>query len=47
MTTSALTDLLESGWIIEEQAMQIAADWLFNSPNRSYDRGSNFIGVGF
>ncbi len=33
---SALTDLVESDWLEEEQANRIAADWLYNNPNRFY-----------
>ena len=36
---SALTDLIESGWLEEEEAIQIAAGWLYNNPNRFYQLG--------
>ncbi len=36
---SALTDLVEIGWIDEEAAMRIAGDWLYNNPNRFYNLG--------
>jgi hypothetical protein len=36
---SALTDLVESGWLEEEEATQVAADWLYNNPNRFYHLG--------
>jgi predicted TIM-barrel fold metal-dependent hydrolase len=35
----ALADLVESGWLQEEEAVRIAADWLFNNPNRFYNLG--------
>lgn len=34
---SALTDLVECDWINEEAAINIAADWLYNNPNRFYN----------
>jgi uncharacterized protein len=37
---AALTNLVEGGWLEEEQALAIAKDWLFNNPNR-------FFGLGF
>jgi predicted TIM-barrel fold metal-dependent hydrolase len=36
---SALTDLVENGWFEEGQAARIAADWLYNNPNRFYNLG--------
>jgi len=36
---AALADLCESGWLDEEQAVRVAADWLFNNPNRFYGLG--------
>lgn len=36
---SALADLVERGWLDEEQAMRIAADWLFNNPNGFFKLG--------
>lgn len=36
---SALTDVVECGWLEEEAAVGIAADWLFNNPNRFYHLG--------
>ena len=36
---SALTDLVERGWLDEAQAVRIAADWLFNNPNRFFGLG--------
>jgi predicted TIM-barrel fold metal-dependent hydrolase len=36
---SALTDLVERGWLQESEALDIAADWLFNNPNRFFDLG--------
>lgn len=34
-----LADLVECGWLDEETAIQLAADWLFNNPNRFYNLG--------
>lgn len=36
---SALADLVESGWLEEEAATRIAADWLYNNPNHFYQLG--------
>jgi len=36
---AALADLIESGWLEEENAIQIAAGWLYNNPNRFYQLG--------
>ncbi|MGQ9494011.1 MAG: hypothetical protein ACUVR2_09645 [Anaerolineae bacterium] len=36
---SALADLMECGWLNEETAIHLAADWLFNHPNRFYNLG--------
>lgn len=36
---SALADLVESGWLEEEEAVDLATDWLFNNPNRFYNLG--------
>jgi len=36
---SALTELVESGWLEEEEALHLAADWLFNNPNRFHNLG--------
>ena len=33
---AALADLVESGWLEEESAICLAADWLFNNPNTFY-----------
>jgi uncharacterized protein len=35
----ALADLVERGWLEESEALQIAADWLFNNPNRFFRLG--------
>jgi predicted TIM-barrel fold metal-dependent hydrolase len=35
----ALADLVECGWLGEEKAVHLAADWLFNNPNRFYNLG--------
>ena len=34
-----LTRLVERGWLEEEQALSLAADWLFNNPNRFFQLG--------
>jgi hypothetical protein len=34
-----LTRLIERGWLEEEQALSLAADWLFNNPNRFFKLG--------
>jgi hypothetical protein len=36
---AALADLVERGWLDEAQAVGIAADWLFNNPNRFFRLG--------
>ncbi|RPI87911.1 MAG: hypothetical protein EHM41_03230 [Chloroflexi bacterium] len=36
---AALTNLIEGGWLEEEQAVCIAKDWLFNNPNRFFNLG--------
>ncbi len=36
---SALADLVECGWLEEEEAIRVAADWLYNNPNRFYRLG--------
>jgi len=36
---AALTHLVESGWLNEDQALTIARDWLFNNPNRFFNLG--------
>ena len=36
---SALAGLVECGWLEEEEAVRIAADWLYNNPNRFYRLG--------
>jgi len=36
---AALTDLVESSWLEEEEAVQLAAEWLYNNPNRFYRLG--------
>lgn len=41
--TAALTDLVEGGWLEEEQAIGIAKGWLFNNPNRFFNLGFNEI----
>ena len=34
-----LTRLVERGWLEEEEAVSLAADWLFNNPNRFFKLG--------
>jgi hypothetical protein len=34
-----LTRLVQRGWLSEEQAVSLAADWLFNNPNRFFKLG--------
>ncbi|MGC8781528.1 MAG: amidohydrolase family protein [Anaerolineae bacterium] len=36
---AALADLVERGWLEEEQALGIAADWLFSNPNEFFKLG--------
>jgi hypothetical protein len=38
-----LTRLVERGWLEEEQALSLAADWLFNNPNRFFKLGFEAI----
>jgi len=35
----ALSELIDSGWLKMDEAKQIAADWLFNNPNRIFKLG--------
>jgi len=35
----ALADLVEYRWLEEEEAISLAADWLYNNPNRFYNLG--------
>ncbi len=36
---AALARLVERGWLCEEEAIKLAADWLFNNPNRFFKLG--------
>ena len=36
---AALSDLIQMGWMEEEQALILAADWLYNNPNRFFKLG--------
>ena len=36
---SSLADLVERGWLQEDEALNVAADWLFNNPNRFWKLG--------
>jgi hypothetical protein len=40
-----LARLVERGWLEEEDALQLAADWLFNNPNRFFRLGFEEIRV--
>ena len=40
---ATLTRLVERGWLSEEQAVSLAADWLFNNPNRFFKLGFEAI----
>jgi len=42
----ALASLVESGWLDEADAVSLAADWLFNNPNRFYGIGLPTVTVG-
>jgi hypothetical protein len=37
--TSSLYRLIQMGWIDEEKAVGLAADWLFNNPNKFFNLG--------
>jgi hypothetical protein len=38
-----LAHLVERGWLDEGEAIQLAADWLFNNPNRTFKLGYDAI----
>jgi hypothetical protein len=38
-----LTRLVERGWLNEQQALSLAADWLYNNPNRFFKLGLDEI----
>ena len=38
-TAASLADLVECGWLEEEEAIGQAADWMYNNPNRFYRLG--------
>jgi hypothetical protein len=40
---AALARLVESGWLDDEDALRLAADWLFNNPNRFFRLGVDEI----
>jgi hypothetical protein len=40
-----LMRLVERGWLEEEQALQLAADWLFNNPNRFFKLGFDAVTI--
>jgi uncharacterized protein len=39
VVAAALADLVEMGWLEEEEAFGVAADWLYNNPNAFYRLG--------
>ncbi len=39
VVAAALAAQVESGWIGEDEASGIAADWLYNNPNEFFDLG--------
>jgi predicted TIM-barrel fold metal-dependent hydrolase len=41
----ALARLVDSGWLGMDEAKQIAADWLFNNPNRFFRLGFEPVNV--
>jgi hypothetical protein len=41
-----LTRLVERGWLEEQEALSLAADWLFNNPNRFFKLGFEEIRPG-
>jgi uncharacterized protein len=41
---SALTELIEMGWLGEEDAQRIAEDWFFHNPNEFFRLGLDFKG---
>ena len=45
--SGVLARLVERGWLEEEQALSLAADWLFNNPNRFFKLGFDEIRVPF
>jgi len=42
---ATLTRLVEKGWLEEEEAISLAADWLFNNPNRFFKLGFQEVKV--
>jgi uncharacterized protein len=40
VAATALADLVEHGWLAEEDALVLAKDWLFNNPNGFYRLGA-------
>jgi hypothetical protein len=40
-----LAKLVARGWLSEEQALQLAADWLFNNPNRFFRLGMEEVRI--
>ena len=39
-----LARLVRRGWLEEEEALALAADWLYNNPNRFFELGLEEIG---
>ena len=42
---SELIRLVERGWLEEEEALSLAANWLFNNPNRFFKLGFEEVRV--
>ncbi|MCJ7738773.1 MAG: amidohydrolase family protein [Anaerolineae bacterium] len=42
---ATLSGLVECGWLEEEEALSLAADWLFNNPNRFFKLGFDNVAV--
>ena len=41
---AALAEMVDSGWLDSEAALQVARDWLFNNPNRFFKLGFKAAG---
>ncbi len=37
--SAALSRLVDDGWLLRKEALEIASDWLYNNPNRLYKLG--------
>jgi len=42
---AALAEMVDSGWLGLDEAMQVAADWLFNNPNEFFKLGFEAVAV--